>query len=930
MLADLIIYKNFEKECTGCAACQNVCPTGAISIIESTDGFLYPKIDKDVCIDCKKCQNHCPINFPNFDNYSEPKCLVVMAKDDVRLSCSSGGVFGAIAKTFLKEGGFISGAIYDEHHNVHHILSNNIDDFDRIIGSKYVQSDTSNVYTAIKRKLQEGHKILFCGCPCQVAGLYSVVGFDNTNLYTMDLICHGVPSYKFYRRYLERYGEIESIDFRDKSVFGWSTEINITKKTGERINKRHEKDTFYKAFLPCMVQRESCSRCKFSVLPRQGDLTIGDYWGIDRYDPNLNDKKGTSVVLVNNEKGQNLIESHRRNFTIINETPIEFATRINSNILKPLKAHFSRTRFFKDFDITSDLDKLVDDCLKSHYDVGIVGLWYGLNFGSILTYYALYELINNLGYNALMINKPKFVWTDRYENENTIAQRFIRKKCNVSLVRNNEDDLKTLSNHCDAFIVGSDVVWNYEISGKTSGQFFFLDFVNDKCKKIAFASSFGRGYSAPEKEHILSTHYLHKFDYISVREEEAKKICKEIFEVNADIVLDPVFLCSYQKYDNIANESNIRWPESYLGTYILGPDILKNKMLTEIQESLKIPTRIIPNPNNEKAIERLEWENSSEIIYNGEVEDFLACVRSCKYFLADSFHGTCFAIIMKKQFIAVTGKNQSDNCRFIQLLSTIGLLDRLIFLEDYVENDRMLVKKIKEPINYNEVYKILNTLIPDSISWLNRAFKNKKKSKYSLSDLLIEDLKRNNNKIEKCEADNTQLRNILGEISVKMKEYIPSIYSNAHLFLNNVPNLKDKLIVISVKDTMGHDITEEMMKFLKELEVKTNCRNQHWKGFIAIVYKNCVIEHLGKFGEVVGLSKDVVIESNCLNIDVLSAPYNSINTSAILINGKDYSNDKRGFNIVVYDVNKNQVIDSVTIDTHSKPTGFSRKMEYGT
>ena len=355
MEAEKIILGNFKQSCTGCATCQNVCPMNAISMELDTDGFLYPNIDNHKCIDCKLCQSKCPINNDGINVATDaPNCYAVAAKDEICLKCSSGGVFGAIAELFIKNDGYVSGAIYDESFNVHHVVTNKMEVLNKIIGSKYVQSETSNVYKEIKQLVKSGKKVLFCGCPCQVAGIKSVVGNDD-NLYTMDLICHGVPSYHFYHKYLERYGAIKELNFRDKKVFGWSTEINLIKKNGEEIHLRHENDTFYKAFLPCLVQRESCAECKFSVLPRQGDLTIGDFWGIEKYDRQLFDKRGMSVVLTNTAKGEKLLKSNSNAFRVITNVPIEIASRVNKNIYHPFKAHFARERFFRDIKIVKGL-----------------------------------------------------------------------------------------------------------------------------------------------------------------------------------------------------------------------------------------------------------------------------------------------------------------------------------------------------------------------------------------------------------------------------------------------------------------------------------------------------------------------------------------------------------------------------------------------
>lgn len=724
------ITPNFESKCTGCAACQDVCPFGAITIRENSDGFFYPQIDDSKCKNCQLCHGVCPLNNEKVNNAMNPKCYAVWAKKDIRSKCSSGGVYGAIANKFIEKGQYISGAVWDGIDKVKHIVTNKRADLEKIIGSKYLQSNTTDCYKQIKRLLSNGKEVLFCGTPCQVAGLNSFIGYNN-NLYTMDLVCHGVPSSKFFRKYLKNYPGIKSINFRDKTKFGWSTGINVEFENGNKFYKKHDVDTFYKAFLPLLVERKSCETCRYSSLPRQGDITIGDFWGIENYNKKFDDRNGTSVVLINSKKGAKLLKLYKKEFDLFKKVPMNIATIVNKNILHPFGPHFAKNRFFNEIDSVDDINRLVDMCINSHYDVGIVGPWYGLNFGSILTYYSLYKVISEFGYSPLMIDKPDSMWTSKYANHNSIGQKFIRQLCNVSNSVN-DDYIKKLPNICDQFVVGSDVAWNYDICGKSSGQFFFLDFAADNSKKISYASSFGSDYSAPLREYLLSKHYLRKFDFISAREEEAVKICNDTFNVKAALVLDPVFLVEKNEFNKIACNSQVNLPNAFIGAYILDPDAVKNSMLSILVRECHLPVTIIPNPNNENDILKLNWKNKEDILYNANVQDFLSCIKKSNYFLANSFHATCFSIIFHKQFIAVTNKTKKDSCRFTNILKRLDLLDRLIFVEDFIINPKKFISLIDKPINYTEVDKKIRILSSSSKKWLKNALSSTKFSSKSI------------------------------------------------------------------------------------------------------------------------------------------------------------------------------------------------------
>ena len=218
------------------------------------------------------------------------------------------------------------------------------------------------------------------------------------------------------------------------------------------------------------------------------------------------------------------------------------------------------------------IDRLTEHALNHKYDIGIAGLWYGLNYGSILTYYALYKVVNQLGYDAIFLDKPDCLWNEKYNSADSIAQKFIRKRCNVTGKKASKEDWRSLNNNCDTFMVGSDVIWNYEICGKESGEFFFLDFINNGKKKIAYASSFGSGYDAPEDVRRRVGYYLRKFDAVSVREFEAQEICKKKFGVVADRVLDAVFLCNRQEFIDLAEASQVNEKSDFIASYILGPE----------------------------------------------------------------------------------------------------------------------------------------------------------------------------------------------------------------------------------------------------------------------------------------------------------------------------------------------------------------------
>lgn len=735
-----------SDKCSGCCLCENICPVNAITMCENEEGFIHPIVDHDKCIDCGKCFNRCPVNSPKFTNDKLPQCHAIIGKDEIRDGSATSGIFFGFAKKIIEENGIVYGAAYNEDFSVSFKGAQSLDELESLKNSKYVQANAGLVYKHIKEGLLAGKKVLLGACPCQIAAAYSYLeGLDITNFYTMDIVCHGVPSPKLYRKYLkEEYGdkEIDHIDFRDRTVYGWSSSVNVFFKDGTITRRSHIEDPFYQLFLPCVGLRRSCATCQFSKLPRQADLTIGDFWGIADYDKALFDGKGTSVVLVNNSKGHYILDVCEEFYVQNRIVPLSEALRINKTIEHPYPSHPGRKHLFSCID-NYTVRELADKCIHHKYDIGIVGLWYGLNYGSILTYYALYKLVNELGHDALMINKPQKLWNDRYIDRNSIANRFIYNHCNVSNIRE-DNEWQILSNQIKTFIVGSDVVWNYEICGNQSEHFFFLDWVRDDCKKIAMASSFGSGYHAPEEVRIYDKFYLNKFDYVGVREKEGIEICKTLFNVDADSVMDPVFVVNKSIYYDLLSNCKLNKDNPFISAYILGATHCKMEILDLISKEYGKEVKIIENPNEPGQLMRNVSRNPVE---QPSVEEWLWYIQNSDFFVGDSFHGLCFALIFNVPFLITVDSNISGMARFRTLLELVGLQERL-FIVDKDDSSR-IPKILKKKIDFDKVNKVLIENSINSKNWLKNAIDSDKTKTVSAEELMIKNLLKRVEELEK-------------------------------------------------------------------------------------------------------------------------------------------------------------------------------------
>lgn len=335
-----MIHIHNKKDCCGCEACVQRCPKHCIAFKQDEEGFFYPHVDMNECIDCHLCEKVCPVI--NQGEVHEPKFVSAAFNSDtaIRMKSSSGGTFSWIAAKVIQQGGVVFGACYDEHLNVVHEYTENMEGLDKFRGSKYVQSKIGNSYIKTKEFLDLGRYVLFTGTPCQIRGLKLFLRKDYNNLYTADFVCHGVPSPKIWQQYLCEELELKNkikterssaagkntvlnlslntasaladIAFRDKSDYGWEKYcFVIRKKSGSKARQNsvllsdiHYKNPYFSLFLSHVLERYSCYDCPAKAGKSGSDLTMGDYWGIDYDEIIKKDEKGISLLMAHTEKGK--------------------------------------------------------------------------------------------------------------------------------------------------------------------------------------------------------------------------------------------------------------------------------------------------------------------------------------------------------------------------------------------------------------------------------------------------------------------------------------------------------------------------------------------------------------------------------------------------------------------------------------------------
>ena len=303
-----------KEDCYGCYACLNICPKNAISMEHSLEGFLYPNIDNSICINCGLCKKVCPVI--EFKAFSKPIDVYSgwSTNEEVRLNSSSGGAFTELSRIILDKSGIVFGCTFDNNTlTAKHIFIDDIKDIYKLQGSKYIQSNIGHTYKKVKDFLTNGIYVLFSGTPCQIAGLKKYLGKNYDNLFTVDLVCHGVPSPLIFKDYIDfikkkyNFQKINDVKFRKKD-FSWiyyNMEINGDSSSGKlKYVGTYYRDPYLRGFSRDLFLRNSCHTCKFANFNRVSDVTIADWWNYKKKckkDIGFQ-YKGVSLLLFNNEK----------------------------------------------------------------------------------------------------------------------------------------------------------------------------------------------------------------------------------------------------------------------------------------------------------------------------------------------------------------------------------------------------------------------------------------------------------------------------------------------------------------------------------------------------------------------------------------------------------------------------------------------------
>ena len=364
-----------DKElCCGCRACETICPKKCITMTEDEEGFYYPLKQDDLCINCGLCESVCPsIHKEKIDHTASEtilKAFLAINKDEKTVyKSASGGVFSAVANAYCKDNFVIFGAQFDGQLRVIHSHVHSLDEINKYRKSKYVQSDINDSYKKAEEYLKSGKRVLFTATPCQIAGLRLYLKKEYEHLFCVDLVCHGVPSQKIFDKYIQyieqKYKEkVTDFTFRHKTIDKqdkWNSR-NVKIRISEReLIMNSNEDKYLRGFHPGLYYRPSCYKCKYANLKRISDLTMADFWGVEKLFPDKDVHKGISALIVNSVKGNKLL-SDLNQIMELNEVDFDYVIQSNAQLNRPAKINPKREQFF-DLLNENRFDLAVDRCI---------------------------------------------------------------------------------------------------------------------------------------------------------------------------------------------------------------------------------------------------------------------------------------------------------------------------------------------------------------------------------------------------------------------------------------------------------------------------------------------------------------------------------------------------------------------------------------
>ena len=765
-----------ESRCCGCGACFNACARGAIAMVRDGEGFVRPKVDENVCVHCGRCEVVCPVNHSKGPD-RDPTCYIGKSKnEDEVLRSTSGGVFGELAKDVLSRGGCVFGcALSKPEFKATHVMVEDVGGLDALRGSKYFQSEIGDSYRRVRACLDDGRGVLFSGTPCQVAGLKLFLGKNYPRLLTVEIVCHGVGSYRVFRKFLDelerKVGSVaQSVRFRDKGFFKSPTTFSVVFENGDRYVRRSYADPYGRAFMSRLCLRRSCENCPSREGRSGADITIGDYWGAEIFHPAFDRAKGASVIVAHTSAGRAAVQR-----AAIELEPSGFykATRFNPSLIRDQPAdEAKRKKFFALIEHGSvsratriccggslfafAIQRVCDfgrRCISKARRtvcrvrvrgesalprVGIMTVRRELlvsNYGSFFQHYALREVLKGMGFSPFRIEHG--AWIDELLDW-LMPLRIIRLRLLAALGRRTGDynylgwgtlwnRFRFIPNYLKlvgplfenrrdsdyAYVAGGDGIW----SG-SEPSFFLLDLPRH-IRRLSYApsSSWSLNAENPAWRTVFKA-VSESYRKISVREQAGVDVCRGIVPLcEVEKVLDPVLLLSSNHYLKLIPQKRPFYRPTlfcYLLNLKSAADLPLDALETAAQK-LGCQLKMLGIQGAERFIPHKYRIRADQL-------EFLGCISAASFVVTNSFHGVVFSVLLKKQFVFVPQKGaqnrRTHNLRQYELLDRFGLNDRIVQMQDA---DCDFSGVLEREIPWQAVDETLSGERDRSLQWLRNA-----------------------------------------------------------------------------------------------------------------------------------------------------------------------------------------------------------------
>jgi coenzyme F420-reducing hydrogenase beta subunit len=764
--------------CVGCALCADICPQKAITFLQDKNGYLHPIISHDLCVQCNLCYDTCIAeNEAGVIRHSleEEKAYAAWTTDDELIKRSaSGGVFAQVATDFLRQpDSVVYGATLTEDGDVRHIAVSREADIALLQNSKYKQSNLSDVYVDVREQLRAGKRVLFSGTPCQIAAVYAFCG-RHEHLYTAEILCHGVPS-NYLAELAVRLENARRIwQYRTKSL-GWArgNRTVYESKDGSVYEKdRLRNDFHYRAYALSSLLRDSCFSCPFARAERVADITMGDFWGLDKQ--KYDHPAGVSVLLVNSEKGRQLTSSDH---LYRKPTTWDEITRLNQNLFMPTNystfrlsdrvAELRQWPLWKQKFVLQNgstnkwlnyaYERLFDLCTWSKRrkarretdskraellrrvhamqpKVGILTTYFASNFGAMLQPYALKRVLENEGCQVEFI---RYKQPAVYAGHLPLAWRKIKGRSLSAIagiiaafpmayiqyrrlqrfrklyLQRDGSFSNVIPYDKDYYIFGSDQIWNPKNTNGFDDIYFGAFPAQASARKIAYAAS-GEKIAFTKDECAYLASHLANFDAISVREESLKRQLETNISSNAlppiEVTLDPTLLAT----KDILDELPVTHPlggKPFAFCYLLRDSLAFLPKIHAYAKGKGLPLVVLTSTPKKEAM--LYAAKHRDVHYFGTagMDLFLGAERYAEYVFTPSFHGSVFAIINHKPLFALQLGDGLDT-RAADLLRGVGMNDRLVTIHSNWD--------ACSPIDYEAVEKKLGQLRKQSLEYLRK------------------------------------------------------------------------------------------------------------------------------------------------------------------------------------------------------------------